>query len=186
MESKVLTKKKVLIVDDELPILQILTEELELMGIQAIGVVDGREALGVIQLEKPDLIISDYQMPGLNGIELLKFMGDLKITTPVIWLSGHSDSSILKEAWKLGVYDCFGKPFKADEIAKHVQVGLELTKEELIARRPSYLLNSKHFEQVTIDVDKEVFEKIKTYCLDRSISITSFLGSLIRMTVDSD
>jgi DNA-binding response OmpR family regulator len=77
-------KKKVLVVDDEKQLVEILCDELTLRGFEPLAAYDGTSALNLIQTKNPDAIISDYTMPGLNGMDLLdlmEMMADWKAST---------------------------------------------------------------------------------------------------------
>lgn len=169
-----LENKKIIIVDDEPQILQIFQDEFTQIKISCLTAADGKTALEIIQKEKPDLIISDYKMPGLDGMQLLKFLGDLGIHTPVIWITGHADQKALREAWRLGVYDFFQKPFKIETIIEQSLAALSLRPDELANRTPGFLTQLQ-FEKISVDFEKELFSELKEHCLARSMSISQFI-----------
>jgi DNA-binding NtrC family response regulator len=173
-----LSKKNILIVDDEIGIVELLIEELGILGIKAKGVFDGNSALNALQGESYDLIISDYKMPGLNGIELIRFIGDLKIKTPVILLSGNADQSTFREAWRLGVFDFFQKPFEIEKVIEQVREVLINEPEALVTKSQSFL-KTKYFNELKMDIDKETFALLKAHCLERSISISTYINQLL-------
>jgi DNA-binding NtrC family response regulator len=174
---------RVLLVDDEPDLLEILSQGLASRGIDCFTAKDGREALELIQSERPAVILSDYSMPKLNGMELLKFLGDLKIHIPVIWLTGNADQATFREAWRVGVYDFFEKPFKIEEIAAQVAVAMELTPEEVLNRRPKFL-NERYFKSVNVDFEIQTFDLLKEHCLRNSISISHFISKIVVETLD--
>lgn len=172
MKKKELTA---LLVDDEVEIIEILADELGRRGVKCLSATNGKDALQLIESSKPDVIVSDFRMPHLNGMDLLEFLSDLKIRTPVIWLTAYAQQEAFREAWRLGVYDFYEKPFRATEIADHVIAAASLTAEELLERKPKFL-NKGHFKQIEVDLEIELFERLKAYCLENSISLSRFIA----------
>lgn len=171
--------KTIVIVDDEPSICEILCESFSENGYQCLTAHNGRAALELIESSQPDLIISDYQMPGLNGMELLRFTRDLSLTTPIIWVTAHASPEMFREAWRLGIYDFFEKPFKIGQVVEMGIEALKLSPEELILHRPKFL-NQGFFEEVRIELDKESFQKIRKHCLGASVSISRYLAELVQ------
>ena len=83
--------KTVLIVDDEESIQILYREEFQEEGYQVISALNGEQALHLFRQKKPDLVILDIQMPGINGIEVLRQMKDLDATVPVILSSAYHE-----------------------------------------------------------------------------------------------
>jgi two-component system, response regulator, stage 0 sporulation protein F len=83
--------KKILLVDDDKHVQSLLREELEDDGYQVSTASSGREALSKLtKYEKPDLVILDLRMPGMNGLETMGFMLKLNFKLPVIIFSAYS------------------------------------------------------------------------------------------------
>ena len=109
---------KVLIADDDKLIrkgLRMIIEEgapyCEIIG----EAFNGRQALEMIQLEKPDLLITDIKMPLMDGVELVKTVGSMGIKIRSIVLSGFDEYRYVRETMKSGVIDYLLKPVK-DEV----------------------------------------------------------------------
>lgn len=83
--------KKLLLVDDEEAIRMIYREEFEGDGYQVITAGDGQSALQLFASEAPDLVILDIQMPGMNGVEVLRQMKMRNATVPVILSSAYQE-----------------------------------------------------------------------------------------------
>ncbi len=83
------TVKKLLLVDDEEAIQMVYREEFEGDGYQVISAMDGQSGLDKFKEENPDLVILDIQMPGLNGVEVLRQMKMLNPSVPVILSSAY-------------------------------------------------------------------------------------------------
>ncbi len=85
-------------------------------GYRAITAKDGMECMDMIAQHHPDLILLDYQMPRMNGIDVLKAMNDRGITTPVILMTFYGSEEIAIEVYRLGVRDYIRKPFTIEEM----------------------------------------------------------------------
>ncbi len=83
--------KKILLVDDEENIRFIYGEEFLEEGYEVIAAKDGDEALALFASEQPDLVILDIQMPGINGVEVLRRMKTMKNDVPVILCSAYPE-----------------------------------------------------------------------------------------------
>jgi two-component system response regulator HydG len=105
-----MSNKDILIVDDDALVCESLKEMLILEGFSADGVLDGESALAKIKDDHYQVILSDIQMPGLNGIELLKELKGRSPDTTVIFITGHGHIAGAVEAIKLGAYDYITKP----------------------------------------------------------------------------
>ena len=118
-------KEKILIVDDESSLREMLAILLEREGYQIEEAANGQIALGLIQTSEFDLIISDIKMPCLGGIGLLREVREQEIKTPMLMITGFSSTEEAVEAMKLGAYDYITKPFKNDEIRLVIKNALE-------------------------------------------------------------
>jgi DNA-binding NtrC family response regulator len=103
--------KKILIVDDEEILCDLLAETLEAEGYDVMKIYDGQMAIDPLSLQKFDLAIIDLYLPKKSGIEILKFIHDNDIKTSVIMASGYSEIPVATEAMKLGARDFLLKPF---------------------------------------------------------------------------
>ena len=83
--------KKLLLVDDEEAIQMVYREEFESDGYQVVSALDGQRGLEKFREEKPDLVILDIQMPGMNGVEVLRQMKMLNPLVPVILSSAYQE-----------------------------------------------------------------------------------------------
>lgn len=116
------TKKKILVVDDERPILNVLSIKLRVSGYEVITAGGGVEALELIESASPDVILLDVIMPGIDGFEVLK---RLRITSklPVIVYSARPSN--MREALRLGANDFLAKPFNVDELVRKIGMLLD-------------------------------------------------------------
>ena len=116
---------KVLLIDDECEILDLLTEILEDEGYEVFQAGDGVEGLKEFYDKKPDLIISDMRMPRMDGLQVLKEVKKVKPELDVIILTGHSDEKSAVGCLHLGAYDYLYKPIEEiDVLLKTVERAL--------------------------------------------------------------
>ncbi len=113
--------KKVLIVDDSSTMRKIVTRSLRQAGLDFEKIVeagDGQEALQVLENEQVDIILSDINMPNMDGIEFLrqKSTNSEIAGIPVIMITTEAGSDILTEAKTLGASGSIKKPFTPDQI----------------------------------------------------------------------
>jgi DNA-binding response OmpR family regulator len=142
---------KLLIVDDEPSSIQIITRIIEHEGYEILAALNGEAAIEIAQNTAPDLILLDWEMPGLNGIETLKRLKMIPATLhiPVIMITGRMNSlDDLKVAFDAGAIDFAHKPIEPVE---------------LVARVRSMLLFSDYYQQSIKQKDWELTLLIKDY-----------------------
>ena len=118
-------KTRILVVDDERSMREMLTILLEREGYEAVEAKNGQEALQLFEASLFDLVISDIQMPGINGIELLARIKSLAPEVPVLMITAFATAEQAVDAIKLGAFHYFTKPFINDEIRALVRNALE-------------------------------------------------------------
>jgi DNA-binding NtrC family response regulator len=123
--------KDLLIVDDDLLVCESLKEMLILEGYTVDTALDGLAALAKLKETKYQLILSDIQMPGLNGIELLKELKGRSPDPVIIFITGHGHIDGAVEAIKLGAYDYITKPI--DDLHLKLTLKHALEQEKLLA-----------------------------------------------------
>lgn len=118
-------KKKILVVDDEQSICLLLENFLS-QDYDVVAISDGLEALEWLEENLPDLIISDIQMTKMDGYEFLTNVRKRGFTkhTPIIMLSGKSESKERIKCYKLGAQDYLTKPFNPEELEELVKKNL--------------------------------------------------------------
>jgi two-component system KDP operon response regulator KdpE len=111
-------KKCVLVVDDHPKVLRFIEIDLTFRGYEVITTVSGEEALELVKSGRPDIMLLDIIMPGINGFEVLE---KLRFFTqlPVIAFSASADN--YHEAMRLGASGFLTKPFEPDEMARRIE-----------------------------------------------------------------
>ncbi len=107
---------KVLLVDDEVEFLRIMKRRLQLRSLAVDTVSDGMEALKVVMESRPDVMVLDLRMPGMDGLEVLRRIKEVAPGLPVIILTGHGNSEDEDAAYALGCYDFLRKPAELETI----------------------------------------------------------------------
>jgi two-component system, NtrC family, nitrogen regulation response regulator NtrX len=111
-----LSKPRILVIDDESAIRDSLKMILEYEGYQFVGAVSGQDGLATIQRERPDAVLLDIKMPGMDGMEVLRKLHALDESLPVIMISGHGSTATTVEAIKSGAVDYFEKPLSTERV----------------------------------------------------------------------
>lgn len=107
---------RVLIVDDEEDFRDIFALLIERMGYEAVPAADGRIALDILKTTPCDLALIDFQMPHMDGLDLLREIRNSHPRLEVIFITGYGTVPSVVETMKLGVYDYVTKPLNLDEI----------------------------------------------------------------------
>jgi response regulator RpfG family c-di-GMP phosphodiesterase len=124
MSAEPAESARILVVDDERVIREILAEFLELEGFTVHTVEDGEKALTELRLRPYDLLITDLKMPRLSGLQLLEKIEQERLGVLTVLMTGFGTVETAIEAMKKGAYDYLLKPFKVEEVIHVVQRAL--------------------------------------------------------------
>ncbi len=116
--------KKILVVDDEEKILEMLKSFLEREGFSVVLAADGNAAWDLINSEKPDLVVLDWMLPGTSGLEVCRRLRELKLGVPVIMLTARAEEVDKLLGLELGADDYITKPFSLRELAARIKAVL--------------------------------------------------------------
>ena len=117
---------KILVVEDEKDIRELLQVTLQAAGYDTLKAADGDEALHMIEAESPELVILDILMPGMSGFQVLRQLRETS-DIPVIMLSARTDIVDKVESFELGADDYITKPFRLIELTARVAAVLRRT-----------------------------------------------------------
>jgi len=123
--DKIGKRARILIVDDEAPIRSTLAGVLEDEGYEIISAEDGESALKMLTSERPEVVLLDIWMPGMDGVQTLEEMKKLAPEVPVIIISGHATIQNALEATRKGASDFIEKPFHIESILLSLDRALE-------------------------------------------------------------
>lgn len=123
-QSRAQPRASILVVDDEPMIRDLLRQFVELSGYRAQEAKNGPEALELMERDRPQMMILDMYMPGMNGLEVLRRLKARGDRAPVIVLTASQDEKLLQEALDLGLVALMGKPVDLDRLEVAIHVGL--------------------------------------------------------------
>ncbi len=116
---------KILIVDDEVVVCDLLKNYLTLKGYEVYTALDGYTAINKVKEVCPHLVLLDIVMPGISGIQLLKEIKKLNPKTEVIMITAVPDQGIITESIDLGAYDCIRKPMDLKHVENVVRIAIK-------------------------------------------------------------
>lgn len=117
---------KILIADDEKNLRWVLAKILKEEGFSVIEGDDGEKAFRLFVDEEPDVVILDYRMPKIDGMEVLRQIRKLNEKTPVIMITAYGNTEAAVEAMKLGAVDYLAKPFDMEELKIKINKALSI------------------------------------------------------------
>jgi DNA-binding NtrC family response regulator len=118
-------KEKILVVDDEEAIREVISTLLDAQGFRCTTCANGRLGLESFRKDSYDLVLSDIVMPEMDGLKLLSELRRADPDIPVIMVTAMHDISIALEAIRAGAYDYILKPFEKDQLYVSVRRALE-------------------------------------------------------------
>ena len=124
--------KTILVVDDEVKIVKLLRDYLERAGFAVRAAGDGKAALSLARTEKPDLIVLDLGLPGVDGLDVTRELRKLS-NVPIIMLTARSEESDKLIGLELGADDYITKPFSPKEVVARVRVVLRRVENASVA-----------------------------------------------------
>lgn len=144
---------KVLIVDDEPNIVQVLKEYAEFNGMEVDTAFDGLQACDKVEKNNYDCILLDIMMPNLDGYETAKLIKEMK-TIPIIMISAKGEEYDKLKGFELGIDDYIVKPFSPKEVMARIKA---------LMKRTVGFHNTKQYEKLKIDFDEHIV------CVDEKV-----------------
>ena len=168
-------ENKILVVDDEKPIVEILKINLEKNGYKVFCAFDGEEATQKAFADEPDLILLDVMLPKMDGFTVCKRIRE-KSAVPIIMLTAREEEVDKVLGLELGADDYMTKPFSLRELMARVKANLRRTQ---IAQKPESGADIMTFGDLTIDTEKyEVKKKDTVISLTfREFELLKFLAT---------
>lgn len=117
---------KILVVDDDPAISEMLTIVLEAEGFEPVPVMDGNEAVDAAHREQPELILLDLMLPGMNGVDICRIIRQ-DSTVPIVMLTAKTDTVDVVLGLESGADDYITKPFKPKELVARIRARLRRT-----------------------------------------------------------
>ncbi len=118
-----MAEKKVLVVDDEIHIVYVVAIKLRNNGYEVVTAANGAEAFELACAEKPDIIVTDFQMPAMTGLEFVEKIRQNEETKdiPVILLTARSFAISKEQEQDLQISGCLSKPFSPRELLENIE-----------------------------------------------------------------
>lgn len=143
MSKDLLKTLKILIVEDEKRLAQLLKDAISDSFFSVVIAKDGNEGLKKFKTFKPDIIITDIMMPFCDGLEMTQKIKKLDEFIPIIILSAHSEKEKLLKAIDLGISKYFIKPFDPDELIEHInKIAPKLNKQKQVILKDDFIFDN--------------------------------------------
>ncbi len=152
-------REKILVVDDEEGVRELLKQILTDEGYRVITASDGEEALLKLSTESPQVMTLDNKMPGLSGMEVLAQLSDNQPDICIIMVTAVNDVSTAVDAMKLGALDYVTKPFEREEVLQKVQRAIQSWRQLSEKRQSQVKLSesiTEHTERMRSQFDELV------------------------------
>jgi DNA-binding response OmpR family regulator len=156
--------KKILLAEDEFRMRKLIKDYLQKYGYQLVEAEDGEQALELYIKEKPDLVVADWMMPNMDGIELCHEIKQMGIT-PVIMLTAKSEEKDELEGLKFGADDYIRKPFSPKILMARIEALLRYTDKfiDRIEEKGIYVDEDKHkvyLDSVEVEFTPKEYEML--------------------------
>lgn len=173
--------ERILIVDDGRENRQFLLDYVVTPnGYEALEARDGKEGLDMALEYRPDLILLDYQMPRMNGIDVLRALDAARADIPVILMTFHGSEEVAVEVYRLGVRDYVKKPYTVEEMTAAIDRSLT----EVRLRREKEALTER-----VIQANRELQGRLKElnvlYSVGKSVTELTSMSDLLPRIVDA-
>ncbi len=173
----------ILIVDDERDILSLTSAMLSKENFSTLSATNGREALEKVRDNGPDLVIMDYMMPGMNGLDCLKEIKKIRPETEVIIFTGRGSETTAADSIKMGAADYIVKPFERETLVGAVKRVLSERKEKQDAEKEEMLriarmVGKQRLGDIIIQKGYASYEEI-TEALERDGKSGKRLGQML-------
>jgi len=161
----------ILVIDDSVEMVKHLTEYiLPTFDYKTLSAQDGQSGLALIREQQPDLVMLDYNLPRMTGIDVLQQMAKESLTVPVILMTGYGSELSAIEACRLGAKDYLIKPFTVDEVVE--TVSRALVEKRLLHDKEAFAEESRRLRVV---IDRQV-QEMRTLS-DFGKAVTSLLSA---------
>ena len=111
---------KILVIDDEAPILNLIGKSCRMQGHQVKEVLTGRDAMIALDSDKPDLMIVDLKLGDMDGLDVIRYGNEHHPSVQVIMVTGNATIESAVEAMRLGAFDYLTKPFALSELLARI------------------------------------------------------------------
>jgi len=175
------TQHHVLVVDDVLENLQVVSGILHSNDIDVSAATSGEQALRAVEYDPPDLILLDISMPDMDGYEVCRRIKELPESknVPVIFLTARNELGDIVTGFKSGAVDYITKPFKVEELLSRVNTHLELKRSRDIIQKQNEKISSQNKELMLLNSTKDKFFSIIAHDLKNPFQVLNNLAQLL-------
>jgi len=173
-------KETILIVDDNREIVAALTDVLKSKGYVVLAAYDGAKGLELAMAQSPDLILLDWNLPELSGMQVLQALRDQGYLAPVILMTVYGSEIIAVQAFKLGIRDYIRKPVRMPETLDAVEKALA---EDRLRREKERI--SKELADANRRLEQQLLEITTLHAIARSITAVLDLEQVLSRVVDA-
>lgn len=163
---------KILIIDDEEPLRDVFSEFLKMINHEPITAANGMEGLKIFTEQKPDLVLTDLNMPDVNGLDIIREVASKNPDIPVIVISGVHDIREMMSAIHLGAWDYLVKPVEDLQIIEH-SISRSLERAKLLEN------NRKYNENL------ETAVKMRTEAYEKELQMRTAAESLLKQSLEN-
>ena len=153
-----MSKEKILVVDDDVNICELLRLYIERDDYQVVIANDGEQAVELFNREQPDLVLLDIMLPKMDGYQVIKKLKDEKVYTPILILSAKSELDDKVKGFEVGADDYLTKPFEIKELIMRVnaivKINYNLQSQNLTCNNMS--LDLKGCKMINTDTGKSI------------------------------
>ena len=173
--------RKVLLIDDDASLRRVTEYSLHSAGFNVLSAADGKQGLASFRVDCPEVVITDIQMPGMSGYEVLQQIKNERPETLVIVITAHSSVEKAVEAMKQGAHDYLSKPFSRDELMIVVEKAFELLglqkENQRLRDELAHQVDFSHMVGIS-DVMQDVFDVVRRVApTEASVLITGESGT---------
>lgn len=165
----------VLVVDDDSSIRWVLARALNNAQFKVISCDSGQQALQIIPQEQPQLVITDIQMSGMSGLELLETINQKWPELPVIMITAYADTDLATKTHELGAFDYLPKPFDINHVIKMCQRAINSHKPD--SELPLWLQHAEkridsEYHQGNAEVLIEMQQQFEQFIAESALRLT--------------
>ncbi|ACV27700.1 response regulator [Kangiella koreensis] len=165
----------ILVVDDDSSIRWVLARALHNAEYKVISCDNGTEAIELVNTHQPNIVITDIQMSGMSGLELLEKLNQSHPSLPVIMITAYADTDIGSQTHDLGAFDYLPKPFNINQV-------INICRKALDSRQPDTYLPAwqqqihktieQHYHQGQTKILQQIQDDFERFIVDNALRLT--------------
>jgi CheY-like chemotaxis protein len=128
-------KSTILVVDDDSVSLTLLSKLIERLNYRVVLAKSGEQALERLSQEQVELVVADYEMPGMDGLNLLEQVRASYPKVPYILVTAYSNTKVIRAAWEAGAFDFFQKPVFVERLSQTIRMALHFGNVSIARRK---------------------------------------------------